>query len=106
MAKPPLRHRLSELFKEYGKVAIVVYAVLYVATFSGFAAAAALGVSAWGGQEPGEGAKVGGALLAGYVGLKALQPLRILATLLLTPAVAAAARRLRGLPPAAKGEAP
>ncbi len=93
---PPGRVSLSERMKgmlaEYGRVALIVYLVLFGAVLAGFSVAISAGVavdSAAGGV---------GTFAAAYVATKLTQPLRILATLAITPLVAAGLKRLRGAP--------
>lgn len=89
MSRPPLKDRLQGLFAEYGTVAICTYFGLFFLVLGGFALALGLGVKV---DSAGGGATVlGGA----YIATKLTQPLRILATLVLTPAVASVVRRFR-----------
>lgn len=84
-----LKDRLKALVEEYGPFAVGTYAVIFVLAIAGFAAAIGLGVQV-------ESAKGGaGVLGAAYVATKVTQPIRILATLALTPLVARAWKRLR-----------
>ena len=95
MSKPSLKTRLDDLLKEYGPVAIVIYLVLFVLTVAGFATAIRMGVRM-------EGAPAGAStLLAAWLLAKATQPVRILATLALTPLVARVVRKFRRPPPPA-----
>jgi hypothetical protein len=97
------RQKLKDLLAEYGKTALVTYVAVLLIVFAGFALAIAWGVhveSAAGGT---------GLLGAAYVATKLTQPLRIAATLALTPIVARVVRRFRGrnasettVPPAAE----
>ena len=84
---PPGRATLSERMKgalaEYGSVALVVYLVLFGSVLAGFSVA----ISAAGGV---------GTLAAAYIATKLTQPLRILATLAITPLVAVGLKRLQG----------
>lgn len=91
--------RLKHLLAEYGTVALVVYLVLFVATLVGFWSAIQLG---W--RPESAGGNVG-ALAAAYLATKVTQPLRIAATLFLTPFIAAGYERIagRGRRPAAAG---
>src|SRR5690606_31849153 len=74
--------RLKKLLAEYGRLALVTYLVLFALSLAGFAAAIAFGFEV-------ESAAGGAGLLgAAYLGTKAIQPLRIAATLALTPLVA------------------
>lgn len=101
--KPPAPAGLSERMKgmlaEYGGIAVFVYLALFAAVLAGFAVAISSGVeveSAAGGV---------GTFAAAWLATKLTQPLRILATLGLTPLVAAGLRRLRRAP-AAPASAP
>jgi hypothetical protein len=88
----PLKERLQGLFAEYGRVAIYTYFAIFLLVRAGFARALQFGVEV---ESAGAGATVlGGA----YVATKLTQPLRIFATLLLTPPVAALQRRLLAPP--------
>jgi hypothetical protein len=84
--KPTLKSRMSALLAEYGKVAIWLYFTIFALVFAGFAIAISAGVEV-------ESA-AGGAGLAGaaWLATKVTQPVRILATLALTPLVARAIR--------------
>jgi len=88
-SKPPLKVRLKALLDEYGPVAFVVYFAIYAATFAAFAAAISMGVSVEGAG--GAASTYGGA----WVAAKLTQPLRILATLVLTPVVGKVWRKFR-----------
>jgi len=81
-AKPPLKQRLSALFEEYGRIAIVTYFTLSILTIIGFS------VAIWTGLKPSSETGVIGVIIAGWVLGKATLPIRILVTLGLTPAVA------------------
>lgn len=81
------------MLAEYGGVALVVYLVLFASVLFGFSVAISAGVeveSAAGGV---------GTLAAAWLATKVTQPLRILATLAITPLVAAGLKRLRRTPP-------
>jgi hypothetical protein len=82
--------KLKKLLAEYGTVALVVYLVLFAATLVGFWSAIQLG---W--RPSSAGGNVG-ALAAAYLATKVTQPLRIAATLFLTPFVAAGYERVVG----------
>lgn len=89
-----LKERLKAHFAEYGRVAIYTYLVLSVSTIIGFSIAIGAGVS------PSSATGVFGVIGAGWVAAKATMPLRILATLGLTPLIAAIIeRRKRNRPP-------
>ncbi len=80
--RPPLKQRLSALFAEYGRIAIVTYFTLSILTIIGFS------VAIWIGAEPSSATGVLGVIAAGWVAGKATLPIRILITLGLTPMVA------------------
>ena len=78
-ARPSLKARFDELLRVYGPIAFVTYLALFAATLAGFVIAIRMGVAV-------EGATAGaGTLLAAWLATKATQPVRILATLALTP---------------------
>jgi hypothetical protein len=83
------KERLKALLAEYGRVAIWTYFVIFGLTLCGFAIAIAAGVEV----ESAQGKA--GILGAAYVATKLTQPLRIFATLALTPIIARVAARLR-----------
>jgi hypothetical protein len=87
--KRSLKERLSDHMAEYGKIALYTYLVLSLATIAGFSIAFGFGMA------PSSATGVLGVIGAGWVAAKATMPLRILATLGLTPLVAAVARRVR-----------
>jgi hypothetical protein len=76
------RQRLKTLLAEYGRLAIYTYLVLFVLVLLGFAGAIHLGVRTE--STAGKAGLWGAAWLA----TKLTQPLRILATVALTPLVA------------------
>lgn len=77
--KPSLRQRLNELFLEYGRVAIWTYFGIFALVLLGFAVAIRFGFHS------GTTAGAVGVWGAAYVATKLTQPLRIAATLALTP---------------------
>ena len=86
------REKLKTLLSEYGNVALVTYLVIWVLTLTGFAIAMSMGLKV-------EGATSGAGLAgATWLATKLTQPLRIAATLALTPFVSALYRKARGLP--------
>lgn len=94
--KPTLKQRAEKLMAEYGGVALFVYFAIFFATIAGFAIAIRAGVQVE--SAAGEASILG----AAWVATKVTQPLRILATLALTPVVAALWRKVRPpKPPAA-----
>ncbi|MFL5383458.1 MAG: FAM210A/B-like domain-containing protein [Longimicrobiaceae bacterium] len=97
-----MRRTLKEIAAEYGAVAVVVYLAIFTVVLLGSWAAISLG---W---KPG-GVRGGvGTFAAAYIATKLTQPLRIAATLALTPLAARAYERLRpsARARAAGGEAP
>jgi hypothetical protein len=86
-AKPPLKQRLSALFEEYGRIAIVTYFTLSILTIIGFS------IAIWTGVKPSSETGVLGVIIAGWALAKATLPIRILITLGLTPVVALVVRR-------------
>ena len=87
--KPPLKERLSALFEDYGRIAIITYFTLSILTIIGFSGAI------WTGVKPSSETGVIGVIIAGWVLGKATLPIRILVTLGLTPVVAFVVRRRR-----------
>jgi len=87
-AKPTLKQRLSDLFAEYGKIAIATYFVLSILTIIGFSVAFAIGAA------PSTATGVIGVIVAGWVAAKATLPIRVLITLALTPGVAFVVTRI------------
>lgn len=88
-----LKRRFERLLEEYGKVAIVTYLVLWVGTMAFFYVAITLGFEI-------EGVAAGaGGLGASWLAAKVTQPLRIGATLVLTPLVARIWHRISPTPP-------
>jgi hypothetical protein len=91
-AKPPLKQRLSALFEEYGRIAVITYFTLSILTIIGFS------VAIWTGVQPSSETGVLGVIIAGWALGKATLPIRIPITLALTPVVAYVVRRRRGAP--------
>lgn len=85
--KPPLKERLQTLLAEYGTVAIVIYFGIFALVFAGFAISIRFGV------QVDSAAGTAGTLGAAYLATKLTQPLRILATLVLTPIVGKLVKR-------------
>lgn len=100
-SKPPLRERFKGLMDAYGPVAIT----LYLAIFAINIAAAAIAIRYFGWQ-PKSAAGTGGLLFVAWASAKALQPLRILLTLALTPLVAKVVGRDPRVPGHAEGPQP
>jgi len=91
------REKLKALLAEYGRVALYTYLGLFLVVFAGFALAIAAGVEV-------ESAQGGAGVLGmAYVATKVTQPIRIAATLGLTPLVASAINRLRRSKPDKNG---
>jgi hypothetical protein len=88
------KERLKALISEYGRTALGTYFGLFFLVLLGFAAAFSWGFrgSDWLGDTSASSA---GVLGAAYVATKATQPLRIFATIALTPLVARLVNRLR-----------
>ena len=87
--------KLKALLAEYGRVAIWTYFAIFALVLLGFVLAIAYGFQV-------ESAKGGaGVLGAAYLATKATQPLRIAATLALTPLISRFAKRFER-----KGEQP
>ena len=95
---PPLKDRLKHLMVEYGSLAIWVYFAIFLLVLVGFAVAIRSGMKV----ESAVG--TAGVWGAAWVSTKLTQPLRILATLVLTPFVMRVARRIKGR--SHDGEAP
>jgi len=85
--KPTLKQRLQKLMAEYGKVAIYTYLALSLGTIAAFSIAFGFGMA------PSSASGVFGVIGAGWLAAKATMPLRILATLGLTPLIATLLRR-------------
>lgn len=92
-----MKARMTKLLEEYGSVALTTYLVIWVAVLAAFAVALQAGI------EVKSAAGTTGLLAGAWVATKLTQPLRILATLALTPFVAALWRKLR---PAAAAKPP
>ena len=95
--KPPLKQRLTKLMEKYGRVAVYTYLALSLSAIAGFSIAIGIGVDA------DSATGVLGVIGAGWVAAKATMPLRILATLGLTPLISGLlerrkkARKARGI---------
>lgn len=87
-AAESVRKTVQHLLTEYGTVAVVVYFAIFFAVLFGFWAAIRFG---W--RASSTAASVG-TWTAAYVATKLTQPIRIAATVALTPAVAKAYERL------------
>lgn len=80
-AKPSLKQRMTALMEDYGPVAFAVYFALFGLCIAGFSVAFRMGF-----KMEGVGGTAG-TLGAAWLATKVIQPLRILATLALTPPV-------------------
>jgi hypothetical protein len=98
MAPPLNRAKLKNLLEEYGQIAIYTYLVLWLLTLAGFAIAISTGFKV---QSTQGGI---GLLGAAWLATKLTQPLRIAASLVLTPAVARVLKKWRGPPHGASDE--
>jgi hypothetical protein len=85
--KLTLKQRLKAHFADYGRIAIYTYLAISVMTIAGFSIAIGMGVA------PSSATGVFGVIGAGWVAAKATMPLRILATLALTPLIASLLQR-------------
>lgn len=92
--------RVKALMAEYGPLALVVYLGTFVVAMAGFSTALVLGA------QVDSAAGTAGTLGAAWLATKATQPVRIAATLGLTPLVAKLWRRLRPAAEAPKPPAP
>ncbi|XXF78548.1 hypothetical protein P2318_01965 [Myxococcaceae bacterium GXIMD 01537] len=79
--KPSLKERMKRLMEEYGPVAFAIYFGIFFLVWGAFAVAIKMGF-----ELDGAGGTAG-TLGASYLATKATQPLRILATLALTPPI-------------------
>lgn len=79
--KPPLKERLKTLMETYGRLAFIIYFTIFFGTLGGFIVAIKAGFEVDGGAES------TGTVVVAYAATKALQPIRILATLALTPMI-------------------
>ncbi|MEO8553034.1 MAG: hypothetical protein ABI678_23840 [Kofleriaceae bacterium] len=95
-AKPSLKQRLRLLFAKYGRVAIYTYGTMWILTLSAFAIAIQVGFKS------SSTTGILGTLGAAWLAARATTPLRILATIAITSAIA---RRWpsRRVPPVAIG---
>ena len=86
----PVKKTIQKLLAEYGAVAVVVYFVIFFAVLGAFWLAISLG---W---QPTSAAGSVGTFTAAYIATKLTQPLRIAATLVITPFIAKLYERMRG----------
>ena len=92
--KPPLKDRLKAIVKDYPQVAVFTYLGLSAIAIAAFSIAIGIGA------EPSTATGVIGVIGAGWLAAKVTVPLRILATLALTPPIAALVKKLkRNKPP-------
>ncbi len=87
--KPSLKERLKTIVKDYPKIAIITYLSLSAIAIAGFSIAIGIGA------EPSTATGVLGVIGAGWLAAKVTVPLRILATLGLTPPIAALLQKFR-----------
>ena len=91
-----IKARFVQLKREYGKIAIGTYLVIFFAVLGAFAVAIKLGYTV-------EGASgTTGVLLGAWVATKVTQPIRIVATIGLTPLVARVLRKTPVATPSAE----
>ena len=88
-----MKKTAQKLLAEYGVVAVIVYFVIFFAVLGGFW----LGIRF--GWRPQSTAGSVGAFTAAYIATKLTQPLRIAATLVITPFIAKLYERVRGRRP-------
>jgi hypothetical protein len=88
-----VKKTVQNLLAEYGTVALIVYFTIFFATLGGFWLAIRFG---W---RPSSTAGSVGTLAAAYIATKLTQPIRIGATLVVTPFVAKLYERVRGRRP-------
>ena len=84
-----MRKSIKELLAEYGAVALVVYLTIFALTLAAFV----VGIRFFEWTPRGAAGNVG-VLAAAYIATKVTQPLRIAATVVLTPFVAKGYERL------------
>ena len=85
-----MRKTIQKLLVEYGPIAVVVYFAIFFRVIFGFWAAIRFG---W---QPSTTAGTLGIWTAAYIATKLTQPLRIIATLAVTPLVAKVYERITG----------
>jgi hypothetical protein len=85
-----LKKTVQNLLTEYGTVAVIVYFTIFFAVLGGFWRAIRFG---W---RPTSAAGTAGTLAAAYIATKLTQPIRIAATIVVTPVVAKLYERMRG----------
>jgi hypothetical protein len=87
-----MRKTIQKLLVEYGAIAVVVYFAIFFLAIFGFWAAIRFG---W---QPSSTAGTLGIWTAAYIATKLTQPLRIVATLAVTPLIAKIYERITGRP--------
>ncbi len=90
-----IQEKLKGLVEQYGVVALVTYFGIFFLCWGVFALAFNAGVELIQSDEVRSKLATAGAVTAGYVANKVIQPLRIAATILLTPLIARLVRRGR-----------
>ena len=85
-----MKKTVQNLLAEYGTVAVIVYFVIFFGVLGGFYLAIRFG---W---RPSSTAGSVGTLAAAYIATKLTQPIRIAATVVVTPFVAKLYERMRG----------
>lgn len=85
-----MKKTVQNLLAEYGAVAVVVYFVIFFGVLAGFYLAIRFG---W---RPSSAAGTMGTFAAAYIATKLAQPIRIAATVVLTPFIAKAYEKIRG----------
>jgi len=85
--KPSLKERLTGLMEEYGNIAIVTWLAIFALTLTGFIVAIKMG------YEPEGGAGQTGVVVIAYAATQLTKPVRIIATLILTPTIAKLRRK-------------
>jgi len=88
-----MKDRLEALLQKYGKLALIIYFSIFGLVLAGFAIAIRAGVQVE------SAAGEAGTLAAAWVATKLTQPLRIVATLVLTPIVGKVLEKFRKPPP-------
>jgi hypothetical protein len=88
-----VKKTVQKLLAEYGTVAVIVYFVIFFAVLGGFWMGIRFG---W---RPSSTAGSVGTFTAAYIATKLTQPIRIGATILVTPIIARVYERLRGRVP-------
>jgi hypothetical protein len=90
LAPDLVKKTVQKLLAEYGAVAVVVYFTIFFATLGGFWLAIRFGF------RPSSAAGSAGTFAAAYVATKLTQPIRIAATIVVTPVIAKLYERVRG----------